>query len=373
MDVEKARILIIGGGIGGLTSAIALGRRGFQVEIIEKDPTWSVYGVGIIQQSNVVRAMAELDVLDSYLHAGFGFDHVEIFMANGKLIARVPSPKLIEGYPANVGISRRALHKVLGDKAVEAGAQIRLGVVATEFDDDGAGVDVRFSDGSQGRYDLVIGADGVYSSTRAMILPDAATPEFVGQSVWRYNFQRLPDLDCLRATEGSVGVGLVPLADDLMYMYVTTPEPGNPRYPRKGRAAAMRAKLADAPPALRELAAQITEDDEVVYKPLEWIFLEGDWHKGRIALIGDAVHTTTPHLGQGAGMAIEDSLVLAEELARADTPQEAFRAFRARRFERCRFIVEQSKAICESQLGRRPPVDQARAVREMFEVTSQPI
>ncbi|MGH7105907.1 MAG: FAD-dependent monooxygenase, partial [Acetobacteraceae bacterium] len=98
-----------------------------------------------------------------------------------------------------------------------------------------------------------------------------------------------------------------------------------------------------------------------------------DWHKSRIVLLGDAVHATTPHLGQGAGMAIEDGLVLAEELARADHPAEAFNAYRQRRFERCKYIVEKSKAIGDGQLGKGPPVDQARATREMFEVMSAPI
>jgi 2-polyprenyl-6-methoxyphenol hydroxylase-like FAD-dependent oxidoreductase len=232
---------------------------------------------------------------------------------------------------------------------------------------------VRFSDGTSGRYDVVIGADGVYSSTRAMLFPEAETPAFVGQSVWRYNFERPADLDCLRSYEGSVGTGLVPLSDTLMYMFVTTPEPDNPRYPRAGLAERMRGKLASAAPAIRALAAQITRDEEVVYKPLERIFVEGDWHKGRVVLLGDAVHATTPHLGQGAGMAIEDSVVLAEELARADTPEAAFRAYRDRRFERCRYIVESSAAICDGQLGRRPPVDQAQAMHAMFELTAQPI
>ena len=90
-------------------------------------------------------------------------------------------------------------------------------------------------------------------------------------------------------------------------------------------------------------------------------------------LIGDAVHATTPHLGQGAGMAVEDSIVLAEEIAKAADPQEAFTAFRNRRFERCRFIVEKSLEICHGQIGKGPPVDNAKATSEMFAVVSQPI
>jgi 2-polyprenyl-6-methoxyphenol hydroxylase-like FAD-dependent oxidoreductase len=371
--MTPGKVLIIGGGIAGLTSAIALGKRGFDIDVIERDPSWTVYGVGIIQQSNVVRAVAELGILDDYLDAGFGFNHVDVFLPNGQQVAHIPSPNLADGYPANIGIGRPALHKVLGDRAAAAGARIRLGLTAERLDDDGDGVSAVFSDESQGRYDLVIGADGLYSTTRQAILPDAPTPQPTGQSVWRYNFDRTEDVTSLCAYEGRLGIGLVPLSPSRMYMYVTTPEPADRRFEREGLAQAMRERLDGAAPRIAELAVGITDDAEVVYKPLEWLLLTGDWHKGRIVLIGDAVHATTPHLGQGAGMAIEDSLVLAEELTRAETPQAAFQAFRDRRFERCRYIVERSKAIGDAQLGKGPPADTASASREMFQVTAHPI
>lgn len=371
--MQGLNILVIGAGIGGLTSAIALRRQGFDVEVIERDPDWSVYGVGIIQQSNVVRAMAQLGILEDYLDAAFGFDFVEVFAPTGQKVARIPSPKLEPHYPANVGIARPALHKVLGDRAIASGARVRLGVTAAALDDTGESVGVRFSDGTDGTYDVVVGADGLYSATRAAIFPGAPRPQFTGQAVWRYNLRRPEELDSLRAYAGAIGVGLVPLSRELMYIYVVTPEPGNPRYPREGLAAKMRERLAGAPPGIAELAARITDDEGVVYKPLEWIFLEGDWHKGRLVLLGDAVHATTPHLGQGAGMAIEDSIVLAEELKRADDPESAFKAFRDRRFERCKYIVEASRAIGDSQMGKIPPVEYDQVTREMFEITARPI
>jgi 2-polyprenyl-6-methoxyphenol hydroxylase-like FAD-dependent oxidoreductase len=371
--MKNSSILIVGGGIGGLTSAIALGQRGFKTEIIEKDPDWSVYGVGIIQQANVIRAVAALGVIDDYLDAGFGYDRVEVYKPDGDLAAKIPSPRLVEKYPSQLGIGRPALQKVLADHARAEGANVRLGIVVDEMYDDGDGVDVTFSDGTSGRFDLIIGADGLYSQMRETIFPDAPKPQFAGQSVWRYNFKRPDDVTALCAYEGPIGMGLVPLSDELMYMYVTTPEPGNPRYPREGIARAMREKLASAPPRISELAKQITEDDGVVYKPLEWHFLDQDWHKGRVVLIGDAAHGTTPHLGQGAGMAIEDSLVLAEELDRAASVEEAFAAFHKRRIARCKYIVESSVAICKGQLGLAPRVDQARATAEMFRVTAEPL
>jgi 2-polyprenyl-6-methoxyphenol hydroxylase-like FAD-dependent oxidoreductase len=229
---------------------------------------------------------------------------------------------------------------------------------------------VRFSDGSHERFDVVVGADGIHSQTRGTIFPDAPRPAFTGQAVWRYNLPRPADLDSLHVYNGPVGAGLVPISDTLMYIYLTTPEPGNPHYERVGLAATMRSNV---PTALRGLAGKIVDDNAVVYRPLETLLLHGAWHEGRVVLLGDAVHAATPHLGQGAGMAIEDAIVMAEEIGRHATPESAFAAYRERRFERCRYIVEESLAICRGQLGLGPPVDNAKATAAMFEVTARPI
>jgi len=265
------------------------------------------------------------------------------------------------------------LQTVLTDSAKALGAQVRLGLTADAIVDDGTAVDVSFSDGSSGRYDLVVGADGVFSQTRSLILPEAETPQFTGQAVWRYNFARPDDLDALQVYNGPTGVGLVPMSESLMYMYVTTPEPGKPFYPAEGIAAAMRGKLASCSPAIRALGEAITDDAGVVYRPLEGMLVKGAWSKGRVGLLGDAIHATTPHLGQGAGMAIEDAIVLADEIDRHDSVEAALLAYRERRFERCAFIVNSSLAICHGQLGIGPAVDNHKATAEMFAVTAQPI
>lgn len=367
------KVLVVGGGIGGLAAAIALSRRGNQVTVIERDPHWSVYGVGIIQQSNVVRAMEQLGVLERFIAAAFGFDAVEIFAPDGTKVARVPSPRLVEGRPANVGIGRPALQKVLADTAAELGAEVRLGLTVSNMGDDGSGVNVTFSDGASGRYDLVVGADGIYSQIRGMILPDAEVPQFTGQAVWRYNLPRPADLDALRTYNGRTGVGLVPMSEPEMYMFVTTPEPDNPRYPVEGLASRMRERISDCAPAIRDLADQITDDTAVVYRPLEGMIVNGPWSNGRIVLLGDAVHATTPHLGQGAGMAIEDAIVLAEELEKDADVTRACVTYRERRYERCSYIVSASLAICYGQLGKAAPVDMHQATADMFATVAKPI
>lgn len=194
-------VLIVGGGIGGLATAIGLGRRGHRVTVIERDREWAVYGVGITQQANVVRAVAELGIRDDYLAAGFGFDAVDIHAPDGTKLARIPAPQLAEGYPANLGMGRPALHELLGRNAKAAGAEVRLGLTVSALDDRGDCVEATFSDGSADSYDFVVGADGAYSQTRAMILPEAESPQFTGQGVWRYNFPRDPGVDCLQTVD----------------------------------------------------------------------------------------------------------------------------------------------------------------------------
>lgn len=371
--MKPGRVLIVGGGIGGLTAAAALGQKGFEATVAEQSDGTGVEGVGISQQANVVRALASLGLAEEYLSAGFAYPATEIYAPDGALIARIPSRSLIEGYPASLAIPRPALHKVLQRAATAAGAIIRNGVRVSAIASAVDSVRVTLTDGTSGHYDAVIGADGIYSQMRRTLFPDAAPPQFTGQAVWRYNLPRPPAFDALHVYNGSTGVGLVPMSETQMYMYATTPEPGNPAFPIKGLAARMRERLSGCAQQIQQLAAQIANDDMVVYRPLETVFLDRPWYKGRVALLGDAVHATTPHLGQGGGMAIEDAIVIAEELERHDTPEQAFAAYHHRRAPRCRYVVEKSLEICRGQLGQGPLVDNSRASAEMNARLAEPI
>lgn len=373
MHIEKT--LIIGAGIGGLTTAIALRRQGIPVDIIERDPDWTVYGVGIIQQMNVIRAMGQLDLLDAYLSKAAGFDQTTIFVGpNGVQDAQFSTPRLAgPDYPSNAGIRRVDLQSVLAERLDALGANVRLGLTVTEMNDDGDGVDVSFSDGSMGRYDLVIGADGVFSQTRQMILPEAPKPVYTGQWVWRYNLPMPADMDGIQIFAGPCNGGLVPMADGLMYMFLLSTQEDGFFLPTEGAAEAMRNCVKMAPPQLARLLPQITDDEGVVARPLETIFVQGDWHKGRVVLIGDAIHASTPHLAQGAGMAIEDGIVLAEELSHASTPEDAFTNYRNRRFARVKHVAENSIRIGDMQMGKIEPFDVGALTGQTIGIMSQPI
>lgn len=368
-------VLIVGGGIGGLCAAIALRRKGIAVDLVELKTEWTVYGVGIIQQSNVVREMHRLGLLDAYLDAAYAFEDVAIYTTEGQQLARIPGQRLAgPDYPANVGISRRALHKVLSETAIELGTQVRLGTSVERFEQDDSAVNVLFSDGSHGRYGLMVGADGLFSKVRGLLFGDRYQPRFTGQSVWRYNFPRAAGIDHLANYQGPSGnAGLVPLADDLMYLFTTSHEPGNPWMQPATLADGLRQRLAGFGGLIGELRGQIVDSADVVYKPLEAVFVDEPWYRGRALLIGDAAHATTPHLGQGAGMAIEDAVVLAEELTAGGHLEAQLQRFMARRFERCKYISEMSLLAGEKEVQRDPSFDRIGLVKQMLEVTARPI
>ena len=371
-------VLIVGGGIGGLTAAIAMRRKGFSVQIIERDPEWSVYGVGIIQQMNVVRAMGELGVLDAYLSKASGFDSTTIFVGpQGHQDAKFDTPRLAgPDYPSNAGVRRRDLQQVLGDEAKRLGANITLGLAVTKATDTGKRVEVEFSDGTGGSYDIVVGADGIFSQMREVILPDAPKPQYTGQWVWRYNLPRPTDLDGIHIFAGPCNAGLVPMTMDQIYMFLVSEEEPGMTLDVEGSAAKMvaRANANMPPPQLQAWLDHITDDAEVVARPMEVVFLKDHpWHKGRIVLLGDAVHASTPHLAQGAGMAIEDALVLADELTKADTVDAAFTAYRARRFKRVAHVAENSLRIGEMQMGRIPPFDVGALTGQTIGMMCEPI
>ncbi len=145
-------------------------------------------------------------------------------------------------------------------------------------------------------------------------------------------------------------VGLTPMQDDLIYMFVVSPEPGNPLMPKDQLANLMRDRLEGFTGRIAEMARHITDPEGVVYRPMENMILPAPWYKGRTLIIGDAAHATTPHLAQGAAMAIEDATLIAELLAASATLDSALTEFMDRRFERGKFVVEASDQIARWEL-----------------------
>jgi 2-polyprenyl-6-methoxyphenol hydroxylase-like FAD-dependent oxidoreductase len=159
-----------------------------------------------------------------------------------------------------------------------------------------------------------------------------------------------------------------------MYLFVTEPRPNNEHVEPATFADTLRALLADFPaPVLRGIREQIGPDSQIVFRPLEGLLQQRPWSRGRVVLIGDTVHATTPHLAAGACIGIEDALVLAEELGRAADVHSALAAFEQRRWERCRMVVENSARLGEIEITGGDKEEHGRIMRESLMALAQPI
>jgi 2-polyprenyl-6-methoxyphenol hydroxylase-like FAD-dependent oxidoreductase len=372
-----SRVLIVGGGIGGLSSAIALTARGIDVEIVEQNPKWDVYGVGIIQPGNAMRALHQLGLLDEALAAGFAMDGDRFFLADGTQLTDSDFPRVVgPEYPGINGITRPRLHEILTGAVKRSGAGVTLGHRLQSLEQTPDGVEVELTDGSSGRYDLVIGADGVFSQVRSLVFPEAPEPRYSGQAVWRYNLPRPAEVNKLTMYAGPESkAGMVPLAPDLMYLlYIETPGGDTtPQLDPDTLAQELRSRLAPFAGTIAEVRDLITDSTKVVYRPIETVWVEPPWQRGRVTLLGDAAHATSPHVGQGAAMALEDSVVLAEELCKTRDLQEAFDGFGRRRYARVREIVDISEQIMQWEIEHNHEADFIGLTMKSVMVTADPI
>jgi 2-polyprenyl-6-methoxyphenol hydroxylase-like FAD-dependent oxidoreductase len=376
MASHARKVLIVGGGIGGLSAAVALRRAGVEVDLVEINTSFKVYQVGIIVQGNFIRAMDELGIADEAVAAGYPQAGLQFKDIHGNLVADIPGIRLAgERYPSDLGMARPALHGVLTEAARKSGANLRLGLTFETIEQSADAVDVTFTDGSRGRYDLVVGADGVRSKVRATFFPEAPSPRFTGQGVWRYNVPRPPEVTRTFMCVGLEGgkCGFCPLTPSTGYVILVQSEPGNPRHPPDKLADIMRGRLAACTGLMAKLRDQITDSSQVVYRPLEAVFVPAPWYRGRVLIMGDAAHATTPHMGQGAAQAVEDAVVLGQLFSQNLPMDQLLAAFMQRRYDRCKFIFESSLQIGEWEQHPTPDADPAALTKKMLATVAQPI
>lgn len=367
------KVLVVGGGIGGMSCAIALRRIGVAVELIDLDPDWKVSGAGITITGPTLRAFHQLGVFDQIASEAYTGEGIQVCNVQGSPLRQLDTP-MPPGSPTpgSGGVMRPVLHKILSKETLTLGTLVRLGITVDALNQDADGVSVTFSDGSDGRYHLVIGADGVYSKVRTMIFPDAPKPEYTGQSAWRLTIPRPASVE--RRTYflgGPVKIGFTPVSKDKMYMFLLE---RTPQVYRKQEELHVRlGELMEGYGGpLAELRAGLNPDSEIVFRPLEAFFLPAPWYAGRVLLVGDAAHPTTPQLASGAGIAVEDGLVLAEELLTADSIPEAMQRFMVRRETRCRLVVENSIEIGRLEQEHAPVEAQTAVVERTLKLLSEP-
>lgn len=347
-----ATALVVGGGIGGMAAAISLARRGVATEIVDIDPDWRVYGAGITITGPTLRAYRRLGLLDKIKAAGAITSATRMRLFNGNILRVLEEPIIEEGLPATGGIMRPVLHRIMQDEVRAIDIPVRLGLTVSSLETVGDTVSVGFSDGSSGSYDLVIGADSVYSGVRELAFPHMAPARPTGQGCWRISIRKPPELDMGEFYFGAENpCGITICGTDQVYLFLLTPHVGRERHMDEAELfAGMKAHLAPFGGNAGWIRDNMTPSDWINYRPLAAAIQPKPWYNGRVVLLGDAVHATTPHLASGAGMAVESGIVLAEELARASDVDAALLAYQERRYERCRDVIETSVQIGQLQL-----------------------
>jgi 2-polyprenyl-6-methoxyphenol hydroxylase-like FAD-dependent oxidoreductase len=354
------RMLIVGGGIGGLSLAAALHQRGFTPELVERSTEWRATGLGIGVLANGMRALRALGLDDAVERAGAVLRHWRFCNARGEVLCDTDLGELWGDVGPCIGIERGRLHEALlaGAAAVPA----RLGIALTGLTHDTNRAIVDFSDGARAEYDLVVGVDGIHSTVRTLAI-DGRPPRDAGQVVWRSVIPTRPrGADDMMVVMGDgCFFGLVPVADGRTYGFGGLDAPEPIEDPIQGRLARFRQRFGQLGGPVPAYLAALECDQQLRFDAIEWVDLDR-WNAGRVLLIGDAAHAGPPHLGQGGCMTMEDALVLSEVLHAADTVESALDAYVRRRKPRTDWVQEQSRAALRFWLL--PPATRDAALRE---------
>jgi 2-polyprenyl-6-methoxyphenol hydroxylase-like FAD-dependent oxidoreductase len=353
------RVLVVGGGVGGLTAAIAFAQRGVEVALAERRPTFDVPGVGLGQPANALRVYDALGVLPVILASGFLYDHMDIFDPDRKLIVH---HKFLLGdarVPAVCALSRLRLHEILLAAAQSAGVDILPETTPSTIHDHPDRAEVTFADGRTESFDLVAGFDGIRSATRQYLVGTAFVPRPSGYGAWRV---QVPRADCVRGMEFLQGIGsktgAMPLAEDLMYLFHIRPEAPDAVFAPESYADLFRERLTQYGSYVAEISAALNAGSDIVYSPIEPMLLPWPWFRARVVIGGDAAHTFPPHLTQGAAMAAEDGYVLAREVLGVEgSIEERLMAYSQKRYARCAFVYTFSKQWLDDEQSVRTAQD----------------
>jgi 2-polyprenyl-6-methoxyphenol hydroxylase-like FAD-dependent oxidoreductase len=329
------RVIVVGGGIAGLSTAIALRKTGHEVVVLEQAPRIDPAGAGITLFANAMRALERLGVAEAVAARGAAATRSAILTRQGRELTQVPSD-LLEG--------TTALHRAdLQAELAAASGDVRLGVEVTAVEQGEYGVVARSTDGSEERGDLLVGADGLSSVVRRAIAD--APIRYAGYTAWR-GVCSVP-VEAGRLTE-SWGVGerfgLVDLGRGRTYWFATKNAPeGEPDEPGGRKAEILQRFSGWHEP----IAAVVEAADECAILRNDVYYLEPlpRWSDGRSVLVGDAAHATTPGVGQGAAQAIEDAVVLADRLAGSDDLTAALAEYAAIRRPRANAVLKMSRRV----------------------------
>jgi FAD-dependent urate hydroxylase len=359
MEAKQVQnVLIIGAGVAGPVAAMALQRAGIPATVYEAYPT-TAHGIGASMSlaANGQNALNALGLRDRVRAIGVPAPRMAMLNGSGRVLAELANGLTLADGTTNLTVRRADLYQVLHDEAVERGVPIEHGKRLTGFDETADGVSARFDDGTEVAGDLLIGADGMRSTVRATVAPDAPRPEYTGLTgtggyVRGLGLDLRPDTFYFvfgkRAFFGYQEVG----PDEVLWFAnVPTPREPTPDELAGWTQAASRRRLVELFEVDATPARQLIEstDEFIGWLTMHQMAAPATWYSRRAVLIGDAAHVTSSSSGQGASLAVEDSLELARCLRDEPAPGAAFAAYQRLRKGRVRKVYDNAKKINSSK------------------------
>jgi len=339
MEVQKTTFAIIGGGIAGLTAAIALRKMGIEATVFEAAPEFKPVGSGIMLAVNAMKAYEHLGLYQEILNAGEPFNGLVVLSQSGKVLSKTNTDKL-ENKLTNVAIHRAALHEVLLSKLDKS--MVITGKRSADINITPEGNKVTFEDGTSVIADYVIAAEGIHSPIRGKLFP-GSQKRYSGYTCWRGIADNTEArVDTPSETWGKNGrFGMVPLANNKVYWFAVKNAPEDSSEMKKYGLDNLLENYKNYHPLVNKVISA-TNNEHLILNDIHDLSPINQYAFYNIVLIGDAGHATTPNMGQGACQAIEDAVVLANCLKNNSSVEEAFRRFEEKRLKRTHFIVNQS-------------------------------
>jgi 2-polyprenyl-6-methoxyphenol hydroxylase-like FAD-dependent oxidoreductase len=334
------RLIISGGGIGGLAAALSLHRAGFSVSVYEQAPAFMEIGAGMSLWPNATSVLRNLGVLEEVLDRGEPVTQFDLHRPDGSLISEIP----MGGFPTPaLCIHRADLHRAL--RSPLPGGCMASGERIQGFTQEADGVTARFAGGMQASADGLIAADGINSAVRAQI-HGPGRPVYRGYCIWRGIAPEMKGAKGHISETWGYGrrFGIMPMGQGRVCWYATHNSAASQSDGPEGRKAEVHSLFRSwhgQIPALIEATntADIIKSDARDRKPLRV------WGSGTVTLLGDAAHPITPNVGQGACMAIEDAACLTKCLLSSADVASAFRSYEAKRGPRTAYVSRQARRI----------------------------
>ncbi|WP_313054699.1 FAD-dependent monooxygenase [Pseudomonas lopnurensis] len=334
------KILIVGGGIAGFSVARALERKGYRPDLVERRLDEAPGGTGLFLPGNVARALDQLGLFEPVRDVAAVIATQRILDSEGRQLTVTRTQDVWAPCGPCLSLPRAALHGTL--RGALSRTNLRFGVSVNEMQLSPGTCRVAFSDGTTSAYDLVIGADGVDSGVRRLVFP-GIKPTYVGNVCWRFITRNTAAIEGWTAMLGHGQTLLaIPVSAEDVYVYA---DMALAEQDVEGMIAqtSLGALFGGFAEPVFSLVANVSADTRVHFGSIEQVVMD-DWVKGRVVLIGDAAHASSPSMAEGAGMAIEDALVLAEAIAAIPDPDAALASYTARRRHRVDWVQKQCVA-----------------------------